>query len=83
MIASPQFLLAVRAGLQMPFVCSQTNELGEELVGSYLYPTKFISTTTRIQRLRPPLSGNDPYIKVKRMVCLLDRLGFEIGGIFE
>ena len=37
LIASPQFLLAVRAGLQVPFVCSQTNELGEELVGSYLY----------------------------------------------
>jgi hypothetical protein len=37
--------------------------------------TKFISTTIRIQRLRPLLSGNDAYIKVKRMVCLLDRSG--------
>ena len=37
LIASPQFLVAVRAGLQVPFVCSETNELGEELVGSYLY----------------------------------------------
>ena len=36
LIASPQFLLAVRAGL-VPFVCSETNESGEELVGSYLY----------------------------------------------
>jgi hypothetical protein len=30
-------LIAVLAGLQVPFVCSETNELGEELVGSYLY----------------------------------------------
>jgi hypothetical protein len=41
---------------------------------------------TRIQRLRPLLSGNDAYIdayiKVKRMVCLLDRSGFEIGRNF-
>ena len=29
------------------------------------------------------LSGNDVYIKVKRMVCLLDPSGFEIeDGIF-
>jgi ERCC4-type nuclease len=32
-----QFLIAMLAGLQMPFVCSETHELGEELVGSYLY----------------------------------------------
>ena len=44
--------------------------------------TKFISTTTRIQRLRPLLSGNDAYMKVKRMVCLLDRSDFEIGRNF-
>ena len=25
------------AGLQVPFVCSETHELGEELVASYLY----------------------------------------------
>jgi hypothetical protein len=37
LIASPQFLVAVRAGLQMPFVCNERNEFGEELVGSYLY----------------------------------------------
>jgi hypothetical protein len=37
LIASPQFLIAVRAGLLVPFVCSETNELGEELVGSYRY----------------------------------------------
>ena len=32
-----QFLVAALAGLQMPFVCSETYELGEELVASYLY----------------------------------------------
>ena len=32
-----EFLVAVLAGLQVPFVCSETHELGEELVGSYLY----------------------------------------------
>jgi hypothetical protein len=34
-----QFLIAVLAGLQVPFVCSETHELGEELVASYLYQT--------------------------------------------
>ena len=32
-----QFLVATLAGLRVPFVCSETHELGEELVGSYLY----------------------------------------------
>jgi ERCC4-type nuclease len=32
-----QFLVAVLAGLQVPFVCSETHELREELVASYLY----------------------------------------------
>lgn len=32
-----QFLVAALAGLHVPFVCSETHELGEELVGSYLY----------------------------------------------
>jgi ERCC4-type nuclease len=32
-----QFLLATLAGLRVPFICSETHELGEELVGSYLY----------------------------------------------
>jgi hypothetical protein len=43
LIASPQFLVAIRAGLQAPFVCGGTNELGKNsLVPIY---TKFISTT--------------------------------------
>jgi ERCC4-type nuclease len=32
-----QFLIAILAGLQVPFLCSETHELGEELVASYLY----------------------------------------------
>jgi len=43
LIASPQFLAAVRVGLPVPFVCNETHELGKELVGSYIV-TKFISS---------------------------------------
>ena len=32
-----QSLIAVLAGLQIPFLCCETHELGEELVASYLY----------------------------------------------
>jgi ERCC4-type nuclease len=32
-----QSLIAALAGLQVPFLCSETHELGEELVASYLY----------------------------------------------
>lgn len=32
-----QSLIAVLAGLQVPFLCSETHELGEEIVASYLY----------------------------------------------
>ena len=32
-----QSLIAVLAGLQIPFLCTETHELGEELVASYLY----------------------------------------------
>jgi ERCC4-type nuclease len=32
-----QFLVAALAGLQVPFICSETHEMGEEIVGSYLY----------------------------------------------
>jgi ERCC4-type nuclease len=32
-----QSLIAGLAGLQVPFLCSETHELGEELVASYLY----------------------------------------------
>ncbi len=32
-----QSLIAILAGLQVPFLCSETHALGEELVASYLY----------------------------------------------
>jgi len=32
-----QSLVALLAGLQVPFLCSETHELGEELLASYLY----------------------------------------------
>jgi ERCC4-type nuclease len=32
-----QSLIAVVAGLRVPFLCAETHELGEELVASYLY----------------------------------------------
>ena len=32
-----QSLIAILAGLQFPFLCTETHELGEELVASYLY----------------------------------------------
>jgi hypothetical protein len=44
----------------------------EELVGSYLYQVH-LHHELEIPQLRPLLSGNDAYIKVKRMVYLLDR----------
>jgi ERCC4-type nuclease len=34
-----QSLIAVLAGLRLPFICSETHELGEEIVASYLYQT--------------------------------------------
>jgi len=34
-----QSLIAVLAGLRVPFICTDTHELGEEIVASYLYQT--------------------------------------------
>jgi len=34
-----QSLVAVLAGLRLPFLCTETHELGEEIVASYLYQT--------------------------------------------
>ncbi len=34
-----QSLIAVLAGLRLPFLCTETHELGEEIVASYLYQT--------------------------------------------
>jgi len=32
-----QSLMAVLVGLQVPFICTDTHELGEEMVASFLY----------------------------------------------
>jgi DNA excision repair protein ERCC-4 len=32
-----QSLIATLAGLQIPFLCTETHELGEEMIASYLY----------------------------------------------
>jgi ERCC4-type nuclease len=34
-----QSLIAMLAGLRLPFVCTETHELGEEIVASFLYQT--------------------------------------------
>jgi ERCC4-type nuclease len=34
-----QSLIAALAGLRLPFVCTETHDLGEEIVASYLYQT--------------------------------------------
>src|SRR5580693_5702578 len=34
-----QSLIAVLAGLRLPFICTDSHELGEEIVASYLYQT--------------------------------------------
>ena len=34
-----QSLVAVLAGLRLPFICTETHQLGEEIVASYLYQT--------------------------------------------
>ncbi len=34
-----QSLIAVLAGLHLPFICTETHKLGEEIVASYLYQT--------------------------------------------
>jgi len=58
-------------GRTVSFVCSETSWGKNSLVP---IGTKFISTTTRIQRLRSLPSGNDAYIKVKRM-------GLSLGSV--
>ncbi len=32
-----QSLIAVLAGLQVPFICTESHEIGEEVLASYLY----------------------------------------------
>ena len=78
LIASPQFLVAVRVGLPVTFVCNETHEQGEELLVSYRYQVHLLhwleSNVCGVFQ-----SENDLYIKVKRMVYISDRSDFEAG----
>lgn len=49
---SPNRIAQVMAGLQVPFLCTETHELGEELVVSYLYQVHLYHWLEN-QRLRP------------------------------
>ena len=49
------------AGLQVPFVCSETHELGEELVGSYLYQVHLYHWTES-NDYGQLLADNDPLL---------------------
>ena len=62
-----QFLIATLAGLQVPFVCSETHELGEELVGSYLYQVHL--PLAGMQRLRS-VSHRRRHIEDRRSAIL-------------
>ncbi len=78
MLASPQFLVAVRMRLPVPFVCNETHELGEELVGPYRYQVHLLPWLES-NNYGVFLSDNDLCIKVKRMVYLSDRSYFKTG----
>ncbi len=74
----PNFWWAVRVGLPVPFVCNETHELGEELVGPYRF--QFISLTGSNPTFTASFcQTNDLCIKVKRMVYLSDRSDFKAG----
>jgi len=80
LIASPQFLAAVRVGLPVPFVCNETHELGKELVGSYIV-TKFISSAGSNSTITTAPVRRRSILKVKRTVGLSDRSDFKLDGI--
>ena len=66
----------------MPFVCSETNELGEEFVGSYQYQVHLHHELEFHDYDRSRQATMHIYIKVKRMVYRLDRSDFELGARF-
>jgi hypothetical protein len=74
-LASPQFLVGVVAGLQVPFVCNETNEIGENslvpICNEFVFTTGSHPTITTA-----PVSQRSIY-KVKRIVYLSDRSNFE------
>src|SRR5438309_2058806 len=51
-----QSLIAMLAGLQVPFLCAETHEPGEEFLASYLYQVHLYYLLARNQRLRQVLS---------------------------
>ena len=59
---SSQFLVAVLAGMQVPFVCSETDELGEDLVDSYLYQVH-LHRWLEFKRLRQCLVRHTGYLQ--------------------
>jgi hypothetical protein len=72
--------MAVRTGPPVPFPCSETNELGEN--SSVPICTKFISTTNSNPTITAAFCQTTIYIRVERMVYLLDRPVFESGRNF-
>lgn len=62
LLASPQFLVAVRVGLPVPSVCNETHELGEELVGPYRYKVQLLHWLES-NNYGVFLSDSDLYIK--------------------
>ena len=53
-----QSLIAVLAGLRLPFICTETHELGEEIVASYLYQTFLYDWLERNGHGRPLVDGD-------------------------
>jgi hypothetical protein len=72
--------VAVRVGLPVPFVCNETHELGEELVGSYVIQVH-LQRELESNNYGVFLSDNDLYMKVKRMVYLSVGQTSKLDGI--
>jgi len=64
----------------VPFACGETNELGYEVVGSYLTQVH-LQHELESNNYGVFLSDNDLYIKVKRVVYLSGRSDFKLGAI--
>ncbi len=84
-----QSLIAVLAGLGVPFLCTESHELGEEMVASYLYQTFLYDWLDRNGHGRY-LADGDLYCKgvmasdvmtsgraaLRAAVCRAERCGF-------
>ena len=71
-----QFLIPVPTGRPVPFACGETNELGYEVVGSYLTQVH-LQHELESNNYGVFLSDNELCIKVKRMVYLSGRSDFK------